>query len=266
MRGGNSNKIRNPKSRKMTKNFLLILTGCILLSSCKKDKTPATPTETVPKIKSETNIATGQSYTYTYNNDGRIAKIVKPSTYYETYDYTPSLVSWAEYSATGVLQNRRYYELNSQGLAIRATYDDPAYSTTYTYNSDKQLLKTSEYQNGVLTATADYFYTNKLPDSSVSKSPLSAGSSTFAYEYYDTIVSTYSEKNYGRVNWGEGSKKAQKKFHLKTYDAAGNFYPNTSYTISYVHEVDAQGNITKVTSTRVAASGTTVNNTVYTYY
>ena len=217
--------------------IILIATASIV--SCGKDKTTPTPLVNVPKVKTETNLTSGLSYNYTYDSQGRVIKVTKPSTNYEEYVYTPTLATFAEYSAAGVLQYRKYYELNSQGLAIKLTYDDPIYLTTYTYNSDKQPLKTTNYQNGVITGTTDYYYTNKLLDSAVNKSPNNLNSTTYAYEYYDNIENTFSEKNFGRLNWGELSSKAIKKFSLKDY-IAGVFYPNTYYTISYVYELDAQ--------------------------
>ncbi len=139
--------------------IILIATASIV--SCGKDKTTPTPLVNVPKVKTETNLTSGLSYNYTYDSQGRVIKVTKPSTNYEEYVYTPTLATFAEYSAAGVLQYRKYYELNSQGLAIKLTYDDPIYLTTYTYNSDKQPLKTTNYQNGVITGTTDYYDTNK---------------------------------------------------------------------------------------------------------
>src|SRR6218665_161974 len=244
--------------------LLLLVAACIM--GCRKDKPTPAPVATIAKIKSETNVATGQTYNYTYDNQGRITRIDKPSGFYEAYTYTSAKLTWAEYSAAGEPQYRKYYELNSEGLATKATYDDPIYLTTYTYNSDKQLLKSINYENGLVISTEDYFYTNKQLDSVVNKSPNSLGYSTIAYEYYDNMESTLSKKNYGHLYLGEVTNKAVKKTSIITYTAAGVVYPNNSYTISNVYEMDAQNRIVKTTSTVVRTTGTTTGSTTYLYY
>lgn len=236
---------------------LFFLSTAFFISGCKKDKTIPTP-----KIKTITTGAT--TNTYQYDAQGRIARITQSGvTGYTSYEYKGS-DSLIIYSFNGTDSSRYKSCALSNGLV---SVESLLLSTnTYTYNGNGYPIYSAT--NSIFTTTNDTF---NIVNNNVSKhrSYTSGfiGFSSVEQSYTYLTDKTNSVNNTSMGMSFLGKSNANPVDVELYYSYVSNIVPPatiTNKTYKYTYEFDANGWITKMTKTDVAASTSEV--TTYTYY
>jgi hypothetical protein len=207
----------------MKKVTILVLLLAILFS-CKKNETD-TPTapEIVYKIKTDARVDGSNVRTYTYDANGRLLK--NDGTIYK-YEYSYSGNTATEKYYNTNLVSTTLYELNADGLIHKRTISSNATflsETIYSYNANKQVLKTigTNIATGVIT-TENYYYTKKSLDSIRTTFSDNTDVWRISYEYYTDKKSTTAYKNYGLFFYADASDKLIKKSTFNAYVSATN--------------------------------------------
>jgi YD repeat-containing protein len=208
----------------------------------------------VPKLKS-IDYATGIR-TNEYDGQGRLIKYSHNTGARAELSYLGNKVTSDTYNGGGVLTQKDVLILNADGFVMSATNSNNLPSVfTYTYNSDKKLVKDIYLNNGVVLRERFYEYSN----GNLIKDSTSEGTSwrTNNYEYFTDITSTIEAINYGTAFYGTGNKNALKKVVYRVSDGTVNT------TVYSTPEKDATGRITKTIYSRDGAAPVVYS---YTYY
>ena len=176
-----------------------------------------------------------------YDSKGRATKYTYSSGAKTDITYMGNTMTIESYHASGALAQRDISILNSDGLIISATNNNNIpLVVTYSYDSDRRLIKQTNTENGVVTRQNFYEYSNgnRVKDS-ISSSPLSWY--TNKYEYYTDINSSIENINFGVDYYGVGNKNVLKKV---IYQESGGTMNTKTYTLP---EKDMAGRIIKMT-------------------
>lgn len=228
--------------------LLLFSFSFLLFVSCNKksDKQSQPSFPSVPKIK--TIQANNDLRTYTYDDKGRVIKIVYSLYGRDEYAYTDTGIVINSYDTSNAYKGTEVYKLDGQGRAIQYTESySPEDVVTFTYNG------TGEVLSKVTTRTipgdplriwnTQYYYTSNNLDSIITKfteGGIPSGSSAEYYdEYFAGITSTITNYNYGQYYLG-----AQTKGPIKTARDIGETGTGEYPTTTYDYEYDPQGRIT----------------------
>ncbi len=246
----------------MKKYILFIITASILFSSCKKDKTPEPQDEIVYKVKAETDVATGKTWTYDYDAQNRCIKEWKGNNQARReYTYSSSTIKEDEYSAAGNLDNTVIYDLNSEGLPFKKRYLAYPEYNTITFNNNKQKLKEIEYNaSAVIIYTTDYYYTGQLLDSTIYKNAAGIITLKTVYQYYTDMKNTTTLNHRGISIYGKYSPMTIKSLTHNFYNYTTGA-PQGTQAFTYTYEKDAQERIIKITT-----AGYSSGSVTYTYY
>jgi hypothetical protein len=252
------NKINN-----MKQPTLLILIVA-MLSACKKNDVPTTPVvppEVIYKVKTFAGINGSNAVTNTYNTEGRITKAQGTNFSYE-YSYGINTVTGKLYDPN--LSGTVVYDLNADGFVTKKTNFTNAVAVTeviYSYNANKQILKTVETAIASGSSSTDnYYYTNKSLDSIKTTFSNNADVWNLAYEYYTDKKSNTGNKNFGFQFYPENSDKLVKKTTFTAYIAATNTN-NLPQINNYTYSFDALGR-----ETQRVINGLVNFSSNYTYY
>ncbi|MEZ2444589.1 hypothetical protein AB6805_22845 [Chitinophaga sp. RCC_12] len=183
----------------------ILFVPALIIAGCGKDKNRPTPPPDkncrIATIATK-SASTTTTYTLSYDNDGRVSKMVSDDFYKTSYifNYAPGLITRNSYSDhwNGQLTAELRAELNSMGLPtliVRKGYDytpagqplklETKYTFTYEYNSQGELqLSTEKYEyftnpasNSTTTTTYTWANGNLVKDEAT-------GGATSNYEYY----------------------------------------------------------------------------------
>jgi YD repeat-containing protein len=144
----------------------VILVLIFVLFSCSK-KENNMPAVVQPKTKCQiasanyTGGALNFTYTLTYNDDGKISKLVYDglNAYVKTFTYSGNMIY---ISLNGVHSATDTIMLNSAGLMAthKETTDSSVYNTTFTYDANGQVVSSTTKQDNLLPVTTNYTFTN----------------------------------------------------------------------------------------------------------
>lgn len=258
-------------------SLLFALFGILLsLVSCDKS-TEAEFSYPSPRIKTITEYSEqgmAQIFSFEYDSLGRIVKRSYMPATYEKYDYpSNSLIVMKTYK-NETLEYIDSLFLNDQGLVItkKNKMADASlsgtftFTTTYEYNSEGYLVKSSEgnttceIQDGNTVKKIYSSYTQPFPlphsepDSSLTKSNIL----TFTYEFSPNTSNTTGNENMGMSFYGKQDKNLVINADiLFSGEPWGPLYGN-SY--AYAYSYDSQKRVTKCTTLM------TYNYETYTYY
>jgi len=233
--------------------------------SCKKDNhnTPPPP-PAIPKIKTEW--ANNDVRTYSYDDKGRVTKIVYSLYGWDEYAYTDTGVVINHYDTTNTWTYKMLYKLDSKGLAILSTSTTSTSDTsTYAYTTDGYCL--TKTVTRTLTAQPlrswayHYFYTNNNLDSIIETYTQGASSNsigTYYDSYFTDKTNTIGNDNFGQSFLGKSSKNPFNAARDIGHTNDGT-YPQTNY----VYEYDSLSRIIKQTEHEGNSSFTTLNFTYY---
>ncbi len=227
----------------MKSNLLhVVLASVIVLgsSSCEKeDESPNNNAmvgvgESLRYVRTETT--EGQTTTYTYDSQARIARSDYPDGSYATYSYAGSTLTYKMFDAAGVEIDVFTGQVDANGRVLQ--YGEVGYVVTYSYNAQGQLA--SQTADG---SSANYTYTggNLVSVSSAD------GTETFTY-LTDKYETRYTE---GTSLLGFPSLNL-----VATRTSDGE-------VTTYTYEFDSQNRVTKETSSSPSVG---VNVTTYTYW
>lgn len=138
----------------------------ILLFSCSKKDNNMPP---VVQPKTDCRIATAAysggvlnfTYTLTYNEDGKLAKLVYDgvSAYVKTFTYSGNMIY---INLNGIDSATDTITLNSAGLiaAHKETTDTAVYNTTFAYDANGQVITSTTQKDNNPPVTTNYTFTN----------------------------------------------------------------------------------------------------------
>lgn len=254
------------------KSLFSICTAAVLFTACQKDgnngNNNSNPkpdsTSKVYLIKSYTNDADGEVFSYTYDNKNRVVKEVRSLDDILEYAYNDTSVIETRFDLNGNFTEKNEYRLDTNGLAKSGKHK--TYTEFYTYNSARQNTRTyseSYDANGKVTNTYDTknYYTNGNLDSTITTFFNGVNSTTYPEEYYDSY---YTDKpnildyaNVGSAWFGKGNKNLPKSGRSPS-SVPG--LPMQSFNLTY--QYDSLGRISKIiSSANKASSG--MSNIVY---
>jgi hypothetical protein len=243
------------------KNNLLIITWVLLSSivACKKNNMdsnlPVKPT--LVKMVVFNNRDTTR---YFYDNSNRILKIstVSPGVIVENkFIYTDSSVFEVRFAVSGAFLNH-IFKLNGSGLvSYSAPVSNRPATTTYWYNTDKQILKTVSIDvNGIDSLVALYYYSNKNLDS-VRSTINNHFLNKVQYEYYAGKMNIIDNENTGQPYLGAGNINPVKKM------------TDLQSEINFKYEYDERNRISKRITIYTKSPGIppdATNEEVFSYY
>jgi YD repeat-containing protein len=229
--------------------FLLLSCFTLLFFiSCNKksDKQSGPSYPNVPKIKTES--ANNDLRTFSYDNMGRLTKIVYSLYGRDEYSYTDTGVVINSYDTTNTYKGKQVYKLDGLGRAIQYTESySPEDVVTYTYNGSGEVLSkvtTRTIPGDPLRVwNTQYYYTASNLDSVITnftEGGVPSGTSALYYdEYFTGITSTITNYNFGQYFLGVQTKGPIKTARDIGETGSGD-YPTTTYDYDY----DPQGRIT----------------------
>lgn len=101
------------------------------------------------------------TYTLTFNDDGKISKLVYDglSAYVKTFTYSGNMIY---INLNGVHSATDTISLNSAGLMVthKETTDTSVYNTTFTYDANGQVVSSTTQQDNLPPVTTSYTFTN----------------------------------------------------------------------------------------------------------
>lgn len=228
----------------MKKQFLIVAALSAVIFSCKKSGNDITlPGNNTTTSKIKTWASNSGITTFTYDAQGRCTEENYSNGGKTTYEYQPGLVTEKKYNAANVNTSTFIYELNTEGLTIKETrQQNPSFSESTIYNSDKQVLKHITLINGN-TQVSDYFYSGGNCDS-VRFTSNGNWSSTVIKTFYTDKPNSLNNDAEGVSFFGKSDKNL-----LKTEQYT---YPDgTKVDISYfTYEFDSKGRAVKQTRTQ----------------
>ena len=223
------------------KNVLYFFFTALTLSfaACQKDSDPVNPSNSSPRIKTETY--QGAVDTYTYDQRGRIIQGIYSDGAKDTVQYYKGYFIEKEYDPQGNLKNLYHYELNADSLVeIFTSAAQPEHETRYEYDSQRRRIKATSTSPGDLFVV-DYFYGPEGNQDSTVISRNGVWLYTYEYSYLEHQLNVYTRKTYGRVYFGEESKNL----------LAGAYYrfsnPANNDVIQYDYAFDSQGRVITMT-------------------
>jgi YD repeat-containing protein len=148
----------------MRVRFLIFLIPFFFSCSKKESNMPlVTPQKTNCSIASAnyTGGALNFTYTITYNDDGKISKLVYDgvSAYVKTFTYSGNMIY---INLNGINSATDTISLNSAGLMVthKETTDSSVYNTTFTYDANGQVVSSTTQQDNLPPVTTNYTFTN----------------------------------------------------------------------------------------------------------
>lgn len=230
------------KSLFMLSAFLLIVA-----TSCSKSNNDQEPTQDkVCKVKmmehsySYNNVPYSEKYYYTYNTDGRIARVdygKEQSNEFESYAYAGNRVTWK-----GVGGDVELYNLDANGRITTAVQGEDILN--FKYNSDGNLIEgriddqveTFAYSNGNLTSAA---YNSEIWSSFVYGTDVSSNAVVQTAVFGDKFLD-FDEISFRVIPYiGKTSKNLPSK-------AIINQGTRDQITYDYVYQKDATGNVNAI--------------------
>ena len=213
----------------------------ILLFSCSK-KESGMQTIVPPKTNcliASANYSGGAlnfTYTLTYNDDGKISKLVYDgvSAYVKTFTYSGNMIY---INLNGVYSATDTITLNSAGMMVthKETTDTAVYNTTFTYDANGQVISSTTQQNNLPAVTTNYTFTNgDLTNTSV------GGMKDTTVYSLDKPAVIGNLDDFDQLIYYGASYYSNK--HLKQSFSSWPYY----YTFTYTYDQD--GKITSVVS------------------
>lgn len=244
----------------MKKILFIMLPVISLFGACKKnsnDVTTPAPDPGTSNARIKTRAGGSGVTTYSYNAQGRTVKEESLNGSKTEYEYPAGIVNEKYYDNGGVLQSAYINELNPDGTRFRVTQPgNPIYEELCFFNADKTLAKSITKVSANSTQVIDYFYSNGNCDST-RFSNNGNWNLTVKYTYYTDKLNGLSYDNFGYgILYGKDSKNLTKS-EVYTYPDGSTNTPS-----NYSYEFDAQGRVSKETSTK----GNNIGITIYTYY
>jgi hypothetical protein len=200
------------------KSLFVPIIAALVLFSCKKDKSPASPAEPTEniagKIKTRIDSNTYQltlpvTYNYYYNDKGKLLQLytlrkINGNNYYDTVYTEKYLYNGKEVVYTTTYGDKKYvYKLNDDWLVYEGTdADNPQVKISCTYNNDRQLTEFKytgrDNRNTPIVNTNKWYYTNGVCDSLVFTGV--AGGITYdrqvyVYEYDKSKINSTTDYN-----------------------------------------------------------------------
>jgi hypothetical protein len=138
----------------------------LLFFSCSKKENNMPP---IVPPKTDCRIATASysggslnfTYTLTYNDDGKLSKLVYDglSAYVKTFSYSGNMIY---ININGINSGTDTITLNSAGFMIahKETTDTAVYNTTFAYDANGQVISSSTQQDNLPPITTNYTFTN----------------------------------------------------------------------------------------------------------
>lgn len=241
------------------RNYLLLL--CILftsLVSCKKENTPGVAS--FPKIKTITQAA--NTFTYSYDDKGRVSKVVSSSLGTTEYHYSNDSIYVSTFNGAGQVISTEILKLNVDGLVTHQT--NPPLNNidqSYGFSAAKQLTKThltlSSAGQPDFGIDYNFFYSNNNNDSI--RIIFSSGSTPtdtidFHNEYFTDRINTIGNENSGLLHLGKSSQNLIRT----SREVEAGIVTISNYSYSY----DSQNRVTEQIET--SGSNSTVRR--FTYY
>lgn len=144
----------------------------ISIQSCKKDKDSdpvSTPPEKVCKVMAvtvESPIESPYTYTFSYNNDNKISKIVRSGSpvYTTTFLYSGNTINLVGKSGDSI-NSREVLTINDSGLLIRSETLDPVNDTLisyvdYEYTANGEIIKATDVYDNSEPSISTCSYSN----------------------------------------------------------------------------------------------------------
>lgn len=261
----------------------LLLLGTLILSSCDKEKEDP-EIDSIPLLESiVTHSDGGQpdfSQFFHYDNQGRLIKVEDNDGYVTTMEYTESTVTVKD-SEDGELKDTSIGQLDSKGLCTSMIFEGVEENATYEYDSNGY-RKSSSFEDRYSLITNAYTVSDGNCVTIISMSEWTTGNSAFAsevgsfrrsflafnlqkripienrlkstttsyinksdYQFYKDKSNTIGNENIGISFMGKQNKNPIKQ---ETNTITYNNEVASPQTVSYTYEYDANGWITKQTS------------------
>lgn len=232
-----------------------------MLMSCHKDP-PAPPDTTVDYcgLASVSNQSNQMMYSYEYDLDHKIRKIITYDTadgniqYSLQYNYEIMKVNIAYFNGNDPPSYARCYHLNEQGLPFMKTIITSYHNDTtyFEYDYDGYLVKSIRKQAWGVYDTLIYSYSEGRRTTVVSPAPAPSLDS-IKYEYYDFNLphNTYALLNIGFDNTedpAENEPLLGKNTDLAVKRKIVRYKNDPHYILNYeyFYEFDADSNLTKI--------------------
>ena len=239
--------------------FAIVLVTCfVVISACKK-----TGVFSGSKINTITNYSPstgGYSETFTYNENGTVATMVRTDGIKMAVYYQGDTVTVATVNGLGQTTSATEYILNSSGWADTSQGQFVAQhnSNSYTYDVNGQLTLLKTFVNHVLTSQDIYQY-NSGKNNNYTQHINSSGVST--YDYY--VLAASNANTIGVQNMGEYYLGVSSADLIQT-DVQLNQNLDTTDIISYRYRYDGSANVDTMVSYH--KSGALKDSITYTYY
>jgi YD repeat-containing protein len=226
----------------------------LLFFSCSKMESnmpPLVPPKTDCRITtaSYSGGAFNFTYTLTYNDDGKLSKLVYDgvSAYVKTFTYSGNMIY---ININGINSATDTITLNSAGLMVahKETTDTAVYNTSFTYDANGQLISSTTQQDNLPSATTNYTFTN----GDLTNTSVNGMKDTTVYDLNKTAVIGNLDDFDQLIYYGSSYYTNR---HLKQSFSSWPYH----YTFAYTY--DDEGKILSV----VANDGTANESFMFTY-
>jgi hypothetical protein len=249
----------------MKQVLLPALISCLLFSCGKHNDKPDNPGGTPgPTPTAVLRIKSSNGFNYTYDGQGRLSQSFYSNSIPARmeYTYTETTVTGTDFGTDGKPFGERIkYTIGPNGLATGDKYIVGANSTslitTYTYNTERQLVEEIAGEEGKTpTVRTIHYYSKGNRDSIKSFSLLNDKLLTYMrFEYYTDKPNLLSYENNGISYLGASSVNLMKKYVL--------IEPGDTTVAEFTYEFDAQK---RPARSHMIQNGVPFSDATYTYF